>query len=102
MLTQTLENEEVTCAADLWSFGCVLFQMAAGKPPFKAASEYLTFNKISAAEFQFPKGFPTPVADLVGQLLVLKPAERLGAAKIADLMEHPLFEGASLPCDLKS
>ncbi|KAK9864056.1 hypothetical protein WJX84_005775 [Apatococcus fuscideae] len=90
---ETLENQAVTCAADLWSFGCLLYQMAAGKPPFKAASEYLTFNKISAAEFAFPKGFPKPVADLVGQLLVLKPSERLGASKIADLMEHPLFEG---------
>ena len=63
---------------DLWALGCLVYQMFVGRPPFRAASEYLTFERITALEFEIPDGFPLDAAALVRDLLVLEPSERLG------------------------
>ena len=63
-------EKEAGLAADLWSFGVTLFQMLAGKAPFKAASEYLIFKLIQNREFEYPEHFPEEAKDLVDQLLV--------------------------------
>jgi 3-phosphoinositide dependent protein kinase-1 len=50
--------------------------MLEGRPPFKAATEYLTFEKVMACEFTMPSHFSSEAQDLVNHLLVkilLKP-----------------------------
>jgi serine/threonine protein kinase len=54
----------------MWALGCVMFQMLEGKPPFKGASEYLTFQKVMSRDFTMPQEFPPAAKDLIGKLLV--------------------------------
>jgi 3-phosphoinositide dependent protein kinase-1 len=77
-------------ASDLWAFGCIVFQLLSGRPPFKAGNEYQTFQKIVNLEYEFPKGFPPVAKDLVERLLVLDPAKRLS---IEHIKNHEFFEG---------
>ena len=91
---EVLENADVGFAADLWALGCVIYQMLVGKPPFKTASEYLTFQKILVRDFApLPKELPNEVQDLVDKLLVRDPMARIGASDIKDLKMHPFFNG---------
>ncbi|KAF3491208.1 serine/threonine-protein kinase [Arthroderma uncinatum] len=87
---ELLTNKSACKASDLWAFGCIIFQLLAGRPPFKATNEYLTFQKIVALDYEFPKGFPPTARDLVERLLVHDPATRL---QIEHIKNHEFFDG---------
>lgn len=87
---ELLTDKNACKASDLWAFGCIIFQLLAGRPPFKAGNEYQTFQKIVALDYEFPPGFPAVARDLVERLLVLDPARRL---PIEHIKNHPFFEG---------
>ncbi|KAI2576602.1 PDPK1 isoform 9, partial [Pan troglodytes] len=40
---------------DLWALGCIIYQLVAGLPPFRAGNEYLIFQKIIKLEYDFPE-----------------------------------------------
>lgn len=44
--------------------------MLEGTSPFKAASEFLSFQKVASREFEFPSHFPPAARDLIDRLLV--------------------------------
>jgi 3-phosphoinositide dependent protein kinase-1 len=87
---ELLTDKSACKASDLWAFGCIIYQLLAGRPPFKAGNEYQTFQKIVALEYEFPKGFPEVARDLVERLLVLDPALRLS---IEHIKNHQFFDG---------
>ncbi|RKP27530.1 phosphoinositide-dependent kinase-1, partial [Syncephalis pseudoplumigaleata] len=90
---ELLTNKSATRSCDWWAFGCIVYQLLAGRPPFKAANEYLTFQKIIQLEYKFPPGFPETARDLVQKLLVLDPAHRLGSGPsgVQALQSHAFF-----------
>ncbi|EON67507.1 AGC/PDK1 protein kinase [Coniosporium apollinis CBS 100218] len=89
---ELLTDKNACKASDLWAFGCIIYQLLAGRPPFKAGNEYLTFQKIVALEYSYPDGFPDVARDLVDRLLVLDPAKRL---PIEHIKNHQFFDGIS-------
>ena len=60
---------------DMWSFGCIVFEMIVGYPPFYHEERQETYRKITHAQYDLQKlqekheGF----ASLVEKLLVLQP-----------------------------
>ncbi|PHH51487.1 Serine/threonine-protein kinase ksg1 [Ceratocystis fimbriata CBS 114723] len=87
---ELLMNKSACKASDLWAYGCIIYQLLAGRPPFKGGSEYLTFQKIVNLEYEFPVGFPPAAKDLVERCLVLDPTRRL---TIDHIKNHEFFDG---------
>uniref|UniRef100_A0AAR2KVJ9 3-phosphoinositide-dependent protein kinase 1 n=1 Tax=Pygocentrus nattereri TaxID=42514 RepID=A0AAR2KVJ9_PYGNA len=94
-----LLTEKSACkSSDLWALGCIIYQLVAGLPPFRAGNEYLIFQKIIKLEYEFPEKFFPKAKNLVEQLLLLDPCKRLGCEEMGryePLKSHPFFESIS-------
>lgn len=61
-------------SSDIWAFGCIVYQLIVGKPPFRGATDYLTFQKILKNEMEFPEGFDADAKALIEVILVSRKA----------------------------
>lgn len=57
-------------SSDIWAFGCIVYQLFTGKPPFRGATDYLTFQKILKKEMEFPPEFDDEAQSLIDVVLV--------------------------------
>ncbi|PWN87562.1 Pkinase-domain-containing protein, partial [Acaromyces ingoldii] len=89
---ELLTDKSVTERSDLWAFGCVVYQIVCGRPPFKGVSEYQTFQKIIKGDYEFVDAFPEDAKDLVQGLLQLDAAKRFS---IDEMKGHKFFEGVN-------
>lgn len=93
---ELLRSDPVSRETDFWALGCVIYQMLSGKSPFKAATDYLIFQKIKNLEYTMPDEFTEESKDIVQKLLMSNPDERLGSEKtggIEAIKNHPFFKG---------
>ena len=97
---EMLSHKKAGRPSDIWAFGCIIYQMMTGNFPFKAATDYLIFQKILRLDYVFPETFNQVVKDFVESILKIQPEERLGVinftdGKYCDIRDHPMFESLS-------
>lgn len=51
-------------------------------------------QRIADLNYEFPEDFPDEARDLVAQLLVEEPTDRLGYRSIQEIKDHAFFRGA--------
>jgi len=93
MAAEIIENRFSDFRSDTWAFGCFVFQVLVGAPPFHAASEYLVFLRIMDMDLQFPPGIEPLAEDLIRKIVVKDPDARLGCTDVDSWRRHPYFEG---------
>ena len=94
MAPEILRYERYDAKADLWSVGTVLFEMATGKPPFRAGNHVELLRKIEATEdvIRFPREsiVSQDMKHLIRALLKRNPVERIS---FEDFFDHPVITG---------
>jgi serine/threonine-protein kinase len=77
---QWTDSSQVDWRADAYSLGCVIFEMACGRPPFVVASIPEAYTKHAHAAPPDPRSIvptiPADLAELILRLLAKDPAER--------------------------
>ena len=68
--------------ADLWSCGCILFVLCAGKMPFDEAQLPHLFLAIAGAKYRCPAHFSPALAHLVSRLITPDPQKRVGLEEV--------------------
>jgi eukaryotic-like serine/threonine-protein kinase len=94
MAPEQIDGAEITLQTDLWSLGCLLYQLISGTQPFTRSSHQATVGAILGAEPDpLEVEVPDGVAALVRQLLAKSPTDRPASAhEVADRLEAILDE----------
>ncbi|MEV0199263.1 protein kinase [Nonomuraea sp. NPDC050691] len=91
---ERLSGQQITAAADLWSFGATLYAAVEGRPPYEGPDAIAVLGAVLTQEPVRPHraGALLPVIE---GLLRKNPAERLTAAQVTDALEHILLAHGS-------
>ncbi|KKA27380.1 hypothetical protein TD95_000489 [Thielaviopsis punctulata] len=97
MAPETIEktDDETPKAADIWSLGCVVLELATGQPPWPGAdNEFAVMFKIGNGvmpEMPSENQLSLSGCDFILRCLVVDPKKR---ATVDDLMKHPWIQQA--------
>jgi serine/threonine-protein kinase len=101
MAPEQAEGRQVTPHADLYSLGCVLFAMLAGRPPFKSKSlpEMLQMQRLSDPPpvSNFAHDVPQELERIIARLLAKRGPERGANADLLARQLAAMEHGLSLP-----
>ncbi|KAM9115081.1 cAMP-dependent protein kinase catalytic subunit alpha-like [Pangshura tecta] len=80
-------------AVDWWALGVLIFEMAAGYPPFFADQPIEIYEKIVSGKVRFPSHFSSDLKDLLRNLLQVDLTKRFGNLKngVNDIKKHKWF-----------
>jgi len=80
-------------AVDWWALGVLIYEMAAGYPPFFADQPIQIYEKIVSGKVRFPSHFTSDLKDLLRNLLQVDLTKRFGNLKngVNDIRGHKWF-----------
>eukprot|EP00928_Gymnodinium_smaydae_P009848 TRINITY_DN13682_c1_g2_i4.p1 TRINITY_DN13682_c1_g2~~TRINITY_DN13682_c1_g2_i4.p1 ORF type:complete len:204 (+),score=38.68 TRINITY_DN13682_c1_g2_i4:629-1240(+) len=94
MAPEVINNKRSDFRSDIWSFGCTVFQVLTGLPPFGFDLVHV-YKRALKAKLTLPPGLSEDARHLIEQVVVVDPSYRLGASNIRDLRAHRFFAAAS-------
>jgi len=89
MAPECMNNKGSDKPCDIWSAGCLFYQLYVGWPPFVGATEYLVFEKSKLGKFIIPDTIPADVSDLIKSMIQLEAGKR---PIVEDLLKNKIFD----------
>ncbi|XP_049277580.1 serine/threonine-protein kinase fused [Anopheles funestus] len=96
MAPELLEAKPYDHHADLWSLGCIIYEMLAGEPPFSSSSMIHLVRLIRHQYIKWPSFLTSNCISFVQGLLERDPAKRISWSRI---LIHPFVKGHIVTVD---
>jgi serine/threonine protein kinase len=87
-----LESGHTQCV-DWWCFGCFIYELLTGRPPYSSSDNNSMYNQILNKKPKVRVNVSDAVKDLIDRLMDKNPQTRLGANGADEVKAHPFFEG---------
>ena len=76
-------NRPYNAKCDMWSLGCLLYELCTYRPPFEAESMESLARKIIRGKFDMiPAGYSQSLKQMTNRLLVIEPPRRAGCSEV--------------------
>lgn len=86
MSPEVLADQPSTPASDIWSLGCVMYELCALQPPFRAKSHLQLSQRIREGKFApIPDIYSSTLSKLINALLTVTPSSRPTCATLLKL-----------------
>ncbi|XP_069022585.1 G protein-coupled receptor kinase 5 isoform X1 [Embiotoca jacksoni] len=98
MAPEVIGHRRYGTSVDWWGLGCLIYEMTAGRPPFRARGEHLKEpemeRRIHTEVEEYGDKFDEVVKDLCSSLLTKDPEQRLGSLGCGgiEVQSHPFFQ----------
>ncbi|CBY30447.1 unnamed protein product [Oikopleura dioica] len=86
MAPELVQEKPYDHTADLWSLGCILYELFAGQPPFYTTSIFQLVSLIIQEEIHWPEDMSPELTGFLKGILTKDPKKRLGWPH---LLNHP-------------
>ena len=84
------KDEPYDNKSDVWSLGCVIYEMAALKPPFQANDMQSLYKKMIKGVYPpIPEHFSPELQSLISNMLQVNPRKRMSTEQLVD---HSVFK----------
>jgi serine/threonine protein kinase len=92
---EMIQHMPYTKAVDWWSYGCIVYELLVGLPPFYNENKNRMYREIMNGQVTFPQFVSPNAKDLILGLLDRNPVERLGGGEddFREIQGHPFFAG---------
>lgn len=101
MSPEIWKGEPYNSKADIWSLGCVVYQLATLKHPFIATTFPALYSKITNAQFKKVKNYPAALTHFIESLLQIDPNLRPSCEDLLKLKCFASYKSKSLCENLK-
>uniref|UniRef100_A0A8C1PNA0 G protein-coupled receptor kinase n=1 Tax=Cyprinus carpio TaxID=7962 RepID=A0A8C1PNA0_CYPCA len=98
MAPEVINNERYSMSPDWWGLGCLIYEMTAGRSPFRARKERVkreeVEKRVQEEEEEYSDKFTEDTKGICRMLLAKDPKQRLGcqADGAAGVKAHPFFK----------
>uniref|UniRef100_A0A9J7ZLV3 G protein-coupled receptor kinase n=1 Tax=Cyprinus carpio carpio TaxID=630221 RepID=A0A9J7ZLV3_CYPCA len=98
MAPEVINNERYSMSLDWWGLGCLIYEMTAGRSPFRARKERVkreeVEKRVQEEEEEYSDKFTEDTKAICRMLLAKDPKQRLGcqADGAAGVKAHPFFK----------